>query len=43
MAWVANAGLLVEPRGELVVRLRASADAGNPSFDDLIIDLDLAS
>jgi hypothetical protein len=39
MAWVSNAGLLVEPRGDLAVTLHASAGPGAPTFDDLTIDV----
>jgi hypothetical protein len=39
MAWVSNAGLLVEPKGDTAVTLHASAGPGDPTFDDLIIDL----
>lgn len=40
MAWVANAGLLIERRSAVSARLHASAGPGDPSFDDLTIDLD---
>jgi hypothetical protein len=39
MAWVSNAGLLVESQGDTAVTLHASAGPGDPTFDDLIIDL----
>jgi len=39
MAWVSNAGLLIEPRGDTAVTLYASAGPGRPTFDDLTVDL----
>jgi hypothetical protein len=39
MAWVSNAGLLVEPKGDLAVTLHTSAGPGTPTFDDLTIDV----
>ncbi|TDO47568.1 hypothetical protein EV651_1247 [Kribbella sp. VKM Ac-2571] len=39
MAWVSNAGLLVEPRGNTAVILYASAGPGEPTFDDLTVDV----
>lgn len=38
MAWISNAGLLVEPLGATAVTLHASAGPGGPAFDDLIIE-----
>lgn len=38
MAWVSNAGLMVEPLGQTAVKLHASAGPGGPTFDDLIIE-----
>jgi hypothetical protein len=39
MAWVSNAGLLVESRGDMAVTLYASAGPGEPTFDDLTVDV----
>ena len=39
MAWVSNAGLLVEPRGDTAVTLYASAGPDGPTFDDLTVDV----
>jgi len=39
MAWISNAGLLVEPRDATAVTLHASAGPGGPTFDDLTIDV----
>lgn len=38
MAWVLNAGLLVDSASGTAVRLHASAGPGAPTFDDLIIE-----
>ena len=38
MAWVANAGLLVESSEPGAVRLRASTGPGDPTFDDLLVE-----
>lgn len=38
MAWVSNAGLLVESATTTSVRLHASAGLGGPAFDDLVIE-----
>ncbi|MFG1626724.1 hypothetical protein [Kribbella sp. NPDC049227] len=39
MAWVSNAGLLVEPTSDTAVTLHASAGPGGPTFDDLTVDV----
>ncbi|WP_406051574.1 hypothetical protein [Kribbella sp. NBC_00889] len=39
MAWVSNAGLLVEQRSDTAVTLQASAGPGGPTFDDLTADV----
>ncbi|TCO37327.1 hypothetical protein EV646_1245 [Kribbella antiqua] len=39
MAWISNAGLLVEPSGDAAVTLHASAGPGEPTFEDLTIDV----
>lgn len=38
MAWVGNAGLLVEAADPTAVRLHGSAGPGAPTFNDLVID-----
>ena len=39
MAWVSNAGLLVESVSSTAVRLHASAGPGGPTFDDLTVEV----
>lgn len=38
MAWLGNAGMIVEHDGD-TWRLRCSEGSGEPSFDDLLVEI----
>jgi hypothetical protein len=41
-AWVGNAGMLIEDLGDSRVRLCCSDGFGEPTFDDLVVDMRVA-